>query len=346
MRLSPQNRFTRWPKILHGLGQDQLHWCTLLNVALIGYGRWGKIYEKTLNRLEEYNLSAVVSRKSEYWTAKKPGVHFVSSFEDLLSMDVDAIIIATPPHTHPDYIRWAIRMKMACLVEKPVCLSSKECLSLHEEIQKAEIPLLVGYLQLFSPRYQQLKNILEESGEPVKLLISEGMGLGPFRSETPALWDWLPHDVSMCLDIFGTAEEPSVESLTVSAPSSDRPGPEMVYARLQYEDGRTAIINAGGLYPARQRKLSVFTDNSVFHLSEIHDPSLTVTDFKLQKLGTYGSTWYPSGITLKTESQQLPLDSMLGYFAGALRNHDSRYMGLGFSIEVSRLIERIIEQAR
>ena len=237
-------------------------------------------------------------------------------------------------------------MKKACLVEKPVCLSSTECLSLHEETQRAQIPLLVGYLQLFNPRYQQLKRILKESREPVQLLISEGMGLGPFRSETPALWDWLPHDVSMCLDLFGTAEEPNVESLAVSAPYSERPDPEMVYARLQYADGRTAIINAGGLYPSRQRRLSVFTKNSVFHLSELQDSRLTITDFKMQKLAAYGSTWHPDQKPLKIESQQLPLDSMLNYFAGALRNHDSSYMGLGFSIEVTRLIERIIERAR
>ena len=38
----------------------------------------------------------------------------------------------------------------------------------------------------------------------VLLQKSEGGGLGPFRENISGLWDWGPHDISMCLDIVGS----------------------------------------------------------------------------------------------------------------------------------------------
>ena len=313
-------------------------------MALIGYGRWGKIYEKTLKRLSNYKLKAVVSRTPDNIRDQLSGIKLCSSVDELESIGIDAIIIATPPHTHANYIRAAIRLKKPCIVEKPACLSSEECTTLHDEVEQSGIPLLVGYLQLFNARYRQLKKIVQDSGEKIHLLISEGVGLGPFRAETPTLWDWLPHDVGLCLDLIVTNDQPQLQC--IAGPSISQRGneTEMVYVRADYPGGPTAIINSGCMYPKARRNLSGFTDNTIFHLTDRPTNEMVTLNFPYYDRAEFGSNWYPDFHNVELESVELPLDSMLNYFHQALNGGDQSYMGLGFSIKVNKVIESIIRQ--
>ena len=65
---------------------------------------------------------------------------------------------------------------------------------------------MVSNIHLHNTAYQEMKRQLPSIGTLRRLLGTAG-NRGPYRFDTPPLWDWAPHDLSMCLDIIGQAPD-------------------------------------------------------------------------------------------------------------------------------------------
>ena len=83
------------------------------------------------------------------------------SVEDVIAAkDVDAILIATPTDTHADLIEQAAKAGKMILCEKPVSLSVErieECLKV---VEKAGVPLMIGFHRRYDPNYSVLEKRL------------------------------------------------------------------------------------------------------------------------------------------------------------------------------------------
>lgn len=68
-----------------------------------------------------------------------------SDHRDLLeSGAVDAVIVASPNHTHIDILRDVLRTEIPCLVEKPMCTTIEDCLEVVEAAERRTAPTWVG----------------------------------------------------------------------------------------------------------------------------------------------------------------------------------------------------------
>ena len=69
---------------------------------------------------------------------------------------------------------------------------------------------------------------------------------GPFRTDVSALWDWGPHDLSMCLDII--KEFPTkVEAEFTENYSEGGASKSNIKIILTFKDNKFAEINIGNL---------------------------------------------------------------------------------------------------
>jgi len=155
----------------------------LTRLGLIGAGRWGQNYIRTIQSLPDLSLVDVVTRN---W---RPLVD---------RHRVDGIIIATPPSTHAEMVMAAIQAGLPCMVEKPLTTNLAEALAIQAIAQDPLV--LVNHTQLFNPGYLALKRAAIQ----VISIEAEAGNYGPFRPDYSALWDYAPHDLSMCLDLLGT----------------------------------------------------------------------------------------------------------------------------------------------
>ena len=113
-------------------------------------------------------LVAVMGRRldavSDY--AARHGIARVYTDVDALINDpeVDAVYIATPPDSHHAY---ALRVAAAgkhCCVEKPMSLNAGQSREMQKAFADAGLHLFVSYYRRSLPRFQQVRQWLEEGG--------------------------------------------------------------------------------------------------------------------------------------------------------------------------------------
>ena len=175
---------------------------SLLNFGLIGAGRWGKRYIHTINQIPYINLTNIATTKEDVKNLVigecKVSQEWHRLIEDFV---LDGIIIATPPNSHFDISMRAIRAKIPILIEKPLTLNLGEAEEIKRFSSEQKVLVMVGHTHLYSEAFRALKATGKNLGR-LLYINSSGGAWGPFRIDTSMLWDWAPHDLAMCLDLF------------------------------------------------------------------------------------------------------------------------------------------------
>lgn len=273
-------------------------------------------------------------------------VAVLPEWADVIQADCDAVIIATPPQTHVALLEACLKAGKPCIIEKPLCLDLAEAERVHRRVAERGVPVLVDHTQLFHPAYEALARALAQAGEPVRVACSEGMALGPFRSDVPALWDWAPHDVSLCLDLFGRAPA-GVAAL--GGPRSQAGAPELVSLRLEFSGGGCGWIQAGRLSPVRRRTLTVFTDTRVYRLEDAARPSLEVAPLAFASREGAPRVESLSWAPIPFDAARAPMERMVSYFLDGVAGGDQARFGTGPALDVVRVLSacaQVLEPAR
>lgn len=138
--------------------------------------RWGMIgcgavteiksapaYQKTLG----FELAAVMRRDlalAEDYALRHQVAKFSDKAEDIINDDnIDAVYIATPPDSHKHYALLVAQAGKPCCIEKPLAPSYQDSLAIEQAFKKANTPLFVAYYRRSLPRFNKVKNLLENS---------------------------------------------------------------------------------------------------------------------------------------------------------------------------------------
>lgn len=111
-------------------------------------------------------LAAVMRRDTAkaHDYAKRHSVATVHASAEALIHDpnIDAIYIATPPASHLQYALEVAVAGKPCCVEKPMALNNKQCETMVEAFNEAQLPLFVAYYRRTLPRFLKVKQWLDE----------------------------------------------------------------------------------------------------------------------------------------------------------------------------------------
>jgi predicted dehydrogenase len=181
--------------------------------------------------------------------------HFLTDMAPMFDLDLDAVVISTPPETHHAIAMQCLKQGLDVLVEKPLATDSREALELVELAEANDRVLLVGHIGVYSPAVRALKEMIEggELGE-IRYVDAVRTGLGMFHPSLNVVWDLAPHDVSILLYLLGR----SAESVSTRGVGCVREGVEDVaYMTVMFEDGILAHSRMSWLDPAKTRRLTV-----------------------------------------------------------------------------------------
>ena len=253
----------------------------MLRVALIGLGYWGPNYARVVGESPDTKLAAICDRDEgalDLARSRFPGVRTTSDVEDIYeSVDVDAVIVATPTSTHRDVALGALRARKDVLCEKPLATTTAECDELIGAAADHGRVLFTGHTFLFNPAVIRMRSLLDE-GVLGRLVYAHAArtGLGPIRQDVNALWDLAPHDLAILFFLFGS------EPVSVSATGQSflRPGVEdVVFAQLRFEDGGLAGIHVSWLDPYKVRRVTAVGDQRMVVFDDVAlDEKLKVFD--------------------------------------------------------------------
>lgn len=140
----------------------------MISFGILGAGRIGKVHARTIAESGRARVAYVADAMADAAVSLAGSVGAqVASVEEVLASDVDAILIATPTDTHADLIEQAARAGKAILCEKPVSLSVERIEQCLPVVEKAGVPLMIGFNRRFDPNFAALEKRLRagEVGE-------------------------------------------------------------------------------------------------------------------------------------------------------------------------------------
>ena len=235
-----------------------------VRVGVIGCGYWGPQLLRNFQEIPEATLTAVAEPREDrlaYVRQRYPGVALFADYRALLETNVEAVVIATPIHTHFAIARDALIAGKHILVEKPLTASVQDAVRLNALAAATGVTLMAGHTFLYNPAVQALRDIVQ-SGELGRIYYvdSARLGLGLFQRTVNVIWDLAPHDLSILAYLLGR------NPVAVSARGNSCVQPtvhDVAYIEVQYEGGVSAQIHVSWLDPAKVRRITVVGDRKM-----------------------------------------------------------------------------------
>ena len=232
-----------------------------MRLGLLGAGRWGRTYLRTIAHTPEVRVTRVASRNPRTQELVPPGCKVNPDWREVVrGDDVDGIVIATPPALHAEMTLAALEHGRPVLVEKPLALSVESAQGILAAAAARGALVMVDHVHLFHPAYQQLKRAVAASG-PIRGIHAEAGAPGPHRADVSVLWDWGPHDIAMCIDLLGS-EPQEVAAERVERARVDAGWAERVRLSLRFAGNVDAHIELSTL-GERRRNFEVRLDSGI-----------------------------------------------------------------------------------
>ncbi|MGC6406044.1 Gfo/Idh/MocA family oxidoreductase [Bisgaard Taxon 45] len=116
----------------------------VINVGIAGFGMSAQTFHAPFLDLDpRFNIKKVFERRSEKSKMIYPYVEVVHDFKELLTEDIDLIIITTPNQTHYELAQKAILAGKHVVVEKPLAITSQQATELDKLAEAQDVVLSV-----------------------------------------------------------------------------------------------------------------------------------------------------------------------------------------------------------
>ena len=318
-----------------------------LRVGQVGLGYWGRNLARVFD--DEADLAWLCDASDALradFARRYPGARATGEFEEMISSDIEAVVVATPVPTHFPLARAALEAGKHVFVEKPPAMRIEE---MEELIQLAEargLVLMPGHLLLYHPGVQKLKELVD-NGELGDVLVVYGnrQNLGKIRKDENALWSLGVHDLSVILYLI---QEEIVEAAAHGHAFLNEGVEDVVFCYLRFASGKIAHMHLSWLDPHKMRRLTVVGRDKMAVFDDMDlDRKITVYDkAPEQPSDTYGEWRTRTGDVFSPKVSNVePLRLECQHFLRLVQEGwDGREMHDG--LEVVRALELLTESLR
>ena len=224
-----------------------------LRVGVIGTGRLGKQHVRILKRVPEVDFVGsfdIDTKKSMEIADEFDAMGFQSS-EELLK-NVDAVSIVVPTVNHPEVAVAALNAGKHVFLEKPIAATVPEAETITQAAADAGRVLQIGHVERFNEAISKCRPYIESPS------FVEIHRLAPFNIrgiDVSVIMDLMIHDIDLLLYFLGKTP------IDVRAKGAGilTDAPDIVNARLEFEDGCVANLTSSRVSLEPTRKIRVFS---------------------------------------------------------------------------------------
>jgi predicted dehydrogenase len=319
-----------------------------VGVAVVGLGYWGPNLLRVLADNPDVEVRWICDLDRERLAKlgrRYPAARTTTQVLRVLNdADVEAVIIATPVHTHYDLAAQVLLAGKHAFVEKPLAQSSALADDLVGLAHERQLTLMAGHTFVYSPPVRAVKRMLEAGtlGD-IYFISSSRVNLGLHQRDVSVIWDLGPHDFSILL--YWLSELPT-SVRAVGRDSIVKGIADVAFVSMNFASGIVANVELSWLAPSKLRrtvlvgsKSMVIYDDGASEPVRLFDRGVVYRD--PETFGEYHLS-YRSGDILspKIESYE-PLGLELGDFVKAIRADDR----MEFHTALARSVVRIVEAA-
>jgi predicted dehydrogenase len=271
-------------RLFSGLGRRSI---LDVKVGVIGLGYWGPNLVRNFNASSDSKVVICCDLQPDRCrrlAVQYPNFKYSQNIRDAIDdPDVNAIVIATPVHTHHALAKEALLARKHVLVTKPITDNLAQAQELVELADKMNVVLQVDHTFIYHPAVEKLKDIVArgELGE-LYYFDSVRINLGLFQSDVSVLWDLAPHDISVMEYLI---ERPVEWVQAIGASHAGHKSESMAYITVQFAGNILGHCHVNWLAPMKtrlvmlggSRRLAVYDDNLVTEKIKIYDKGITRT---------------------------------------------------------------------
>jgi predicted dehydrogenase len=227
-----------------------------IKVGVIGVGYLGEHHTRIYGTLPNAELVGVSdtneSRGNEI--AKKYKTKYYHDFEQLLDR-VDAVSIAVPTKHHFSIAQAALQKNTHLLIEKPIAKSVEEAEEIVHLSRGKNLSVHVGHVERFNPALLTIKDQIQTP------LFIESHRLHQFNfrgTDVAVVLDLMIHDLDIVL-YYVRSPIQRIDALGVPVLTDTE---DLANARIEFENGTIANLNASRVSRENQRKIRFYQKNT------------------------------------------------------------------------------------
>lgn len=266
----------------------------VINVGIVGFGYWGPNHVRNFGtlRADGVMVGAIADRSpARRLKAREtfPDVDIVEEADTLIDdPDIDALIVATPPHTHFEVARRALLAGKHVLVEKPMTTNLREAVVLADLADELELTLMVGHTYEYAPAIEHMRRLIQSGviGKPLHIR-SERVNLGIHQTHINVVWDLAPHDISIISYLIG---KPPTHVRAVGQCHVNPHIEDIASLTLDFEDNLMASVMLSWMDPRKSREMTIIGSQKMV----VFDDLASTEKIKIYDKGAHGPDEYRS----------------------------------------------------
>lgn len=325
-----------------------------IRLGVVGCGYWGPNLIRNYAELPSAEVVAVVDLKDQRLSAvqkRYPAMQVTKNYHDLLDMDLDAVVVATPPRTHYPIARKCLENSLHVMVEKPFTLESSHAQGLVDLASQVDRVLMVGHTFEYNPAVHTLKRLIEE-GEIGQIYYVDcaRLNLGLFQRGLNVLWDLAPHDISILLyllDMLPTSV--SAQGMQCAIPGVY----DNVYVNLVFPHNILAHVHVSWIDPCKVRRVTIVGSKKMVVYNDMESVEKIKIYDKGVDLPAYNTSYedfqcsYRSGdIVIPQITFEEPLRQECQHFVDCIRDHREPRSGGRDGLRVVKVLEHAEKSLR
>jgi len=230
----------------------------ILNAAIIGAGRMGITHLAILGAHPAVKVVAIADDSPMMTRALRkfrPDLRLFDDFARMLeSVQLDLVLIATPPHLHAAMIDAALDARLSVFVEKPFTIGAADALRLTARSRAVNGAFQVGYVNRFNDIFMTVKKLLDQKllgrlfsfrsdmfGATVTRVSSGSGWRGSHQTGGGCLYEFGSHAIDLMVYLLGRPER--VQGV-VFTPVYSAGVEDIVRVNVIYSDGLAGSLTA------------------------------------------------------------------------------------------------------
>ncbi|MFL6089347.1 MAG: Gfo/Idh/MocA family oxidoreductase [Aeromicrobium sp.] len=330
-----------------------------LQVGLVGFGLAGRVFHGSLLAADpQFDLAVIVTGNPERQQAARHlhlGADVVSTADEMLSRDLDLVVIASPPATHVPLAMAALDAGLAVVVDKPMCASAAEGEQLVAHAAAVGRLLTVFQNRRWDSDFLTLKRVIQSGAlGGVRSVESrferwkpEPDPAKPWRTASPdaaggVVYDLGSHLIDQAVQLLGPVTDVHAEL----ASRSGRPAPDDGFLSLQHADGAVSRLWMSSVAAQPGPRFRVLGSDGAFVSWSLDPQEAQLTAGMTPDDPAYGlprrEDWPVVGVSGATDVVSPERGDYPAFYRGvaqALRNETATPVDPNDSVEVIRILE-------
>ncbi len=236
-----------------------------IRFGLIGFGAWGNCHAQAITKTDDAKLVAIAAKsESSCGLANQtyPDAAVHSDYHKLLARaDIDVVDIVLPSFLHHEVALAALKAGKHVLLEKPMCLSVRDCHDLVETARYQQRLLAIGHELRLSSLWSTVRQMIDDGfvGDPQYVLVELSrnpyrQGAAGWRYDIDCVGNWILEEPIHFFDFARWYLESAGDPVSVIAAANSRQA-----GHPELQDNFSAIVHfSGGQYAVISQSLSMF----------------------------------------------------------------------------------------